>query len=113
MADFSAGQERLLKKFISTMSCSVCRHGFEHDRVRVTARQEHVWIVSVRCGRCRNQQVFWVALKGDEEEAIPRDLTDAEEEKFASMPPVGSDDVLDVHEFLQSFNGDFRALFDA
>ncbi len=113
MADFSAGQERLLKQLISTFRCSVCRHGFERDHVRVTARQEHLWIVSVRCGRCRNQQVFWVALKEDGEETIPRDVTDAEDEKFAAMPPVGSDDVLDVHEFLESFDGDFRRLFEA
>lgn len=111
MADFSAGQERLLKQLVSTFRCSVCRHGFERDHVRVTARQEHLWIVSVRCGRCRNQQVFWVALKEDGEETVPRDLTDAEEERFSEMGPVGSDDVLDIHEFLQAFGGDFRSLF--
>lgn len=111
MADFSAGQE--LKRLISTFRCSTChQHGFERDHVRVTARQDHIWIVSVRCSRCRNQQVFWVALKADDEASAPRDLTDAEEAKFAAMAPVGSDDVLDIHEFLQAFDGDFRALFN-
>ncbi|MDQ2743723.1 MAG: hypothetical protein M3Z66_15715 [Chloroflexota bacterium] len=111
MADFPTGQERLLKKLISTYRCSVCRRGFEQDHVRITSRQEQLWIVSVRCGRCRNQQVFWVALKEDGEQAVLRDLSEAEEERFAEMAPVGADDVLDIHEFLRDFNGDFRALF--
>jgi hypothetical protein len=112
MGEDQAGQERLLKQLIGTFRCHVCRHAFENDHVRVAARQEQLWIVSVRCRRCRNQQVFWVALK---DQPVPQDdspdLSSTEEERFAAMSPVASDDVLDVHEFLSEFNGDFKGLF--
>jgi hypothetical protein len=111
MAEYSPGQERLLKQLISTFRCSVCRRGFQREHVRVAARHEQLWIVSVRCGLCRNQQVFWVALKENGDETILRDVSDAEEEQFAAMAPVTSDEVLDMHEFLKEFNGDFKDFF--
>lgn len=110
MADHQAGQEQLLKQLISTFRCHICRQSFEREQVRVTARHEQLWIVSVRCSRCRNRQVFWVALKENEDQ-VPRDVTADEEEKFAEMVPVNTDDVLDMHEFLTEFDGDFQDLF--
>jgi hypothetical protein len=112
MADFPAGQERLLKQLISTFRCEVCRQGFERDQVRVAARHEQLWIVSVRCARCRHQQVYWVALKEDGAETLLRDVSDQEDERFAAMAPVTSDDILDIHEFLETFDGNFKRLFE-
>lgn len=115
MADFPAGQEQKLKQLISGYRCHVCRRCFERDHVRLAARHEQLWIVSVRCSLCRNQQVFWIALKDNQGEAILHDVSDpkpdSRDEELDSMPPVTSDDVLEMHEFLRSFNGDFRQLF--
>lgn len=111
MGEQRASQERLLKQLVSTFRCHVCRRSFEREQVRVTARHEQLWIVSVRCTSCRNQQVFWVALKDREEEVVLRDVTEDEQERFDEMPPVNGDDVLDMHEFLTGFNGDFIRLF--
>jgi hypothetical protein len=111
MAEFPAGQEQKLKQLISSYRCHVCRRSFERDHVRLAARHEQLWIVSVRCSLCRNQQVFWIALKDDQEEAILQDVSRGEDEEFAAMAPISSDDVLDMHEFLSAFSGDFRRLF--
>jgi hypothetical protein len=112
MAEFPAGQERLLRQIVSQYRCQKCRRSFEREHVRIAARQDQLWIVSVRCSRCRTQQTFYVQLK-DREQGFTelRDLTEAEEEHFAEMQPVTGDDVLDMHEFLKSFNGDFKNLF--
>ena len=40
------------------------------------------------------------------------DLTKAELDKFAQSSPVSADDVLNLHGFLDNFNGDFVKLFD-
>ena len=111
MAEFPAGQEQKLKQLISGYRCHVCRRCFERDHVRLAARHEQLWIVSVRCSLCRNQQVFWIALKNDTEEGVLHDVSDAEASGFAARSPVTANDVLDMHEFLRSFNGDFRRLF--
>ncbi len=111
MAEFPAGQEHKLKQLISSYRCHVCRRCFERDHVRLAARQEQLWIVSVRCSLCRNQQVFWIALKDDQEETLLEDVSQREDREFATMAPIDSDDVLDMHEFLQAFSGDFQRLF--
>ena len=111
MAENQAGQDQLLKQLISTFRCHVCRTGFAREHVRVAARHEQLWIVSVRCAACRNQQVFWVALKDENGTTVLRDVSAAEEEEFAAREPVSSDDLLDMHEFLRDFDGDFSDQF--
>lgn len=111
MGEQRGSQERHLKQLVSTLRCHVCRRGFEREHVRVAARHEQLWIVSVRCSVCRNQQVLWVALKENREETLLRDVSAAEDEQFAAMAPVSCDDVLDMHQFLAEFSGDFGDLF--
>ena len=81
MAEFPAGQEQKLKQLISSYRCHVCRRCFEREHVRVAARHEQLWIVSVRCSLCRNQQVFWIALKDDKEESLPAGRISSEKTK--------------------------------
>jgi hypothetical protein len=110
MGDSRADQERLVKDLVGTFRCPVCRRGFQDEHVRVAARHEQLWIVSVRCRTCRNQQVFWIALK--ESETLGSDeIEEIDLEYLAEGTPVCADDVLDMHEFLKSFNGDFAELF--
>lgn len=112
MAEFPTDQEHLLiKQLISTYRCTVCRRSFEREQVRVAARHEQLWIVSVRCSRCRHQQRFWLALREGRDEEVLRDVTAPEEDQFAGMDPVSADNVLDMHEFLRDFDGDFSRLF--
>ena len=39
------------------------------------------------------------------------ELTKAEVQRFRSLPPIDEDYVLDVAEFLDDFDGDFRGFF--
>jgi hypothetical protein len=111
MAEFPGGHDPLLRQLISTFRCQVCRSTFESERVRIAARHEQLWVVSVRCHRCRNQQMFWFALSERNRGDTPGDLTSEEQERFSAMAPVSSDDVLDMHLFLADFKGDFQQLF--
>lgn len=111
MAEFPVGGERLLKQLVSTYRCSLCRRGYERDQVRVAARYDQLWIVSARCRGCRRQQVFCFVPNPDGDDSMLRDVTAEERELFASLPPVTLDEVLDMHDFLRRFNGDFKRLF--
>jgi hypothetical protein len=41
-----------------------------------------------------------------------RDVTVKEARHFEAMEPVTADELLDMHEFLRGFDGDFRTIFD-
>ena len=103
--------------------CSVCHRGFEPDDVHVLSRKSDMWMLMVSCGECQARNfVAAVIGDGDAEEAQlalrrlgeehVRTRTDIEpEDEGMSGEPVSVDDVIEVHQFLQGFDGDFKALF--
>jgi hypothetical protein len=105
--------------------CSVCHRGFEPDDVQVLSRKSDMWMLMVSCGECHARNfVAAVIGDGDAEEAqlaLRRlgeehlrsrlDVVDEAEDEDVASEPVSIDDVLEIHEFLQGFDGDFRQLF--
>jgi hypothetical protein len=103
--------------------CSVCHRGFEPDDVHVLSRKSDMWMLMVSCGECQARNfVAAVIGDGDAEEAQlalrrlgeehVRTRTDIEpEDEGVPGEPVSVDDVIEIHQFLQGFDGDFKALF--
>ena len=103
--------------------CSVCHRGFEPDDVHVLSRKSDMWMLMVSCGECQARNfVAAVIGDGDAEEAQlalrrlgeehVRTRTDIEPEDDGEPgEPVAVDDVIEIHQFLQGFDGDFKALF--
>ena len=103
--------------------CSVCHRGFEPDDVHVLSRKSDMWMLMVSCGECQARNfVAAVIGDGDAEEAQlalrrlgeehVRTRTDVEpEDEGEPGEPVSVDDVIEIHQFLQGFDGDFKALF--
>ena len=102
--------------------CSVCHRGFEPDDVHVLSRKSDMWMLMVSCGECQARNfVAAVIGDGDAEEAQlalrrlgeehVRTRTDIEPEDDGEPgEPVSVDDVIEIHQFLQGFDGDFKAL---
>ena len=103
--------------------CSVCHRGFEPDDVHVLSRKSDMWMLMVSCGECQARNfVAAVIGDGDAEEAQlalrrlgeehVRNRAGIEpEDEGVSGEPVSVDDVIEIHQFLQGFDGDFKALF--
>jgi hypothetical protein len=102
--------------------CSVCHRDFEPDDVHVLSRKSDMWMLMVSCSECHSRNfVAAVIGDGDAEEAqlaLRRLGEEHVRSQFAIEPevdepgePVTIDDLLDMHQFLQSFDGDFKALF--
>lgn len=103
-------QERLFKQLLMTHRCSNCRQRFDRDRFSIVARHEKLWVVSARCSACHMSQMFWVSLRHGIQPA-PSEISPVEQRRLEMLPPVSPDDVLDMHQFLDRFDGDFRSLF--
>jgi hypothetical protein len=103
--------------------CSVCHRGFEPDDVHVLSRKSDMWMLMVSCGECQARNfVAAVIGDGDAEEAqlalrrlgeehVRTRVGIEPEDEGEPGEPVSVDDVLEIHEFLQGFDGDFQALF--
>jgi hypothetical protein len=98
--------------------CIQCQQRFSLDDMRVVGRNGNLWVLAVRCPECASQS-FVAAVVGEHDdgttvEAAAIDLIDEEsydlEPEFAD--PVTVDDVLDMHEFLDVFDGNFLRIFN-
>ncbi|MBA2753159.1 MAG: hypothetical protein H0U40_01675 [Chloroflexia bacterium] len=122
---------QIKQKVIDRMGrCGVCHHTFVPDDVHVVSRKPAMWTMVVECDECHARSFVAAVLEdGDPREAKEalQDLTRSEvtgedaigvlgrdDDGFDPTPPlpvVTTDDVIDAHEFLRDFDGDFAALF--
>ncbi|MCK4963534.1 MAG: hypothetical protein KAS54_00515 [Dehalococcoidia bacterium] len=103
--------ERLIKRLMTIISCSVCGERYEGENVRVLGRYTDLWFLSVYCTNCHSQSLVAAVLKDGKHPELVTDLTEEEYTKFREMAVVGADDVLDLHDFLKDFDGDFSRVF--
>ena len=104
--------------------CSVCHRPFDPDDVQVLSRRSDMWMLMVSCEECHARNfVAAVIGDGDAEEAQLALRRLGEEHLKAKLDfepemddipddPVSVDDVLEMHGFLEEFDGDFNALFN-
>jgi hypothetical protein len=112
--------------------CVVCHRDFHSDDIHVISRKPDMWTMLVECTDCHarnfvaavlndgNPQDAQLALRQLSEKAIQKiqesekpDQPTIELEAPIDGEPVGAGDVVDMHQFLKDFDGDFRQLFRA
>ncbi|MCL4459587.1 MAG: hypothetical protein M1577_06725 [Chloroflexi bacterium] len=81
------------------------------DNVRILGHQDDLWFLMIICNHCRSHGLIAALIKEEHITEIVTDLTPREMEKIREAAAIGADDVLDMHEFLQEFDGDFLSLF--
>jgi hypothetical protein len=109
--------------------CIVCHRHFDPTDISVISRDRDMWTMLVACPECHARNyVAAVMNDGDPEEAqlalrrlseratedlVASNSTIALEqpEESVATAPVSAADVLDMYEFLNDFDGDFKALF--
>jgi hypothetical protein len=105
--------------------CRVCHRQHEGGDVNMVSQGPDVWMMMVECPDCHTRS--FVAAVVDEKRADEarnalqemaielslREVDSADAESTASNEPVSEDDVAEMREFLQGFNGDFKRIFGA
>ncbi len=103
--------ERFIKKLLSNMECGICGQHYHSSNIKVLGHREDMWFLSVFCPNCQSQGLVAAVIKEGKMAEVTTDLTKAERSKFSAAPPLQADDVLDMHNFLKGFKGDFFTLF--
>ena len=103
--------EQLIRRLIATIKCSVCGQHYEGEDVKILGHRDDLWFLSVSCASCQTQGLVAVVIKEGKRPYVVTDLTEKDKTKFRHMEAVAADDVLDVHDFLKGFDGDFGQLF--
>lgn len=116
-ADDAEREVRIKRLMLAAVSCcGTCQRQYDLDSLTVIGHREHLWMVAVACPQCDTQGVITAVIDGHNLDGTagthPAELTLAEHRRFAAAPIVAADDLLDLHAFLDDFDGDFATLFD-
>ena len=107
-------------------TCRVCHRLHETDDVHVVSQNPDVWMMVVECPDCHTRS--FVAAVVDEKQADDARIAlrrlagehnrpDVGDERgrevtsHESSEPLTEDDVTEMRDFLDTFNGDFKSLF--
>ncbi len=87
------------------VNCHVCHRKFSEESMWIVSAMADEALFHFSCFKCRNQLLVHVSIveKGNK----PAELS------IHTQPtnPVTKNDILDTHNFLNRFNGDFKKLF--
>ncbi|MFC1942219.1 hypothetical protein ACFLWU_03265 [Chloroflexota bacterium] len=104
-------KENLIKRLISSIKCASCGQHYEEDNINIIEQNEDLWFLSVLCSSCHVKCLVAAIIREDESVKLITDLTEAELDKFRNVDSVKLNDMLDMHNFLRDFDGDFPRLF--
>ena len=105
-------KEASVRKLMASTRCAVCGQRYKVSDINVLGHQEDLWFLRVQCSACDTQFLVAAAIRKEKAPEIISDLTGVELGKFRNAKPLTGDDVLDMHNFLKSFDGNFVRLFD-
>ena len=104
-------EEGLIKRLMASIKCSVCGQRYEVDNINILGQQEDLWFLSASCPACHTRCLVAAVIREGRVPEVTTDLTEAELGRFMNVGKTTADEVLDMHNFLKDFDGDFSRLF--
>jgi hypothetical protein len=107
--------EDWIRRELSALECVECGRAYQTGSINLLARRDGLYFVDLECGACGCRALAVVGI--EQESSAPRlrsrrgGRAAAMARRRAQAPPVSADDVLEMHRFLDQFDGDFRGLF--
>ena len=108
------------KKIIEWLSqilrCPVCGYRYSLEQTKIIDSKDEknapntTLLIHTDCERCKSSVVFSIAVDGPEifSVGMVTDLTSQDTNKFKNSSPIGTDEILATHQFLENFDGDFK-----
>ena len=85
---------------------------YEEGNTNILGHSKDLWFLKANCLACYAQCLLAAVVRESGVPEVITDLTEAEADRFRNEGVMTADDVLDMHNFLTDFNGDFSRLFD-
>ena len=112
-----------LKKIIDwlgfILKCPICGHKYNLEKTRVLeSEQNEIYneariLIHSDCQKCKSSVMFNVEVRGPEVFSVGMvtDLTGSDSQKFNTLGPIKTNEIIGIHQALKSFKGDFIASF--
>lgn len=115
--------QQIIKYLRKTLPCSNCQTSYTNESIEVLSTFDDQGLFNLCCHKCSNQLLVHITISDDEKhlsepkkgnkQTIRAHRALTEKDITASFPghQISTDDVIDMHTFLNNFNGDFKRLF--
>lgn len=108
----NASVQALIRQIAAHVTCAVCGHHFAVGDIDVVGRRENVWAMRVNCRECRTQALVLAVVNAGTPRPVYTDLVPEDWERFKNRPPISIDDVIAMHEYIQSYDGDLSEILE-
>lgn len=99
--------KHLIAKIQKTLPCRDCGTTFKDSQIRIIGTVLNEGYFMALCGQCKNKTLINVQLQNN-----ARKQRLLKNGVAGEIKQVTADDVLDIHNFLKDFKGDFAQLFE-
>jgi len=99
----------IIKNIKTNLTCSSCGAGFINEDIHILSSTGDKCILMVHCQECKNPMLVTASINSKNSKLTSNpyhNITELNEDGEI----VSSDDVLEVHDFLKDFDGDFAKI---
>ncbi len=108
--------QQIVKHLKKEIACHTCKKKFANENMQVISTYQNEALLQMNCFHCSNQLLVHVAIvnqqqeKGSLKDTNIKTSTEQAPE-YAYHGEISKNEILDMHNFLNQFNGDFKELF--
>jgi hypothetical protein len=97
--------KEIIKYLKKTVTCTTCNKKFINEDIRVLSTIGTEGLFHIHCHHCHNEVIVHITIF---EQTSEKSSISIETRKAGN---ISENDILDIHNFLKQFNGDFKQLF--
>jgi len=99
---------QILKTLTEMMHCPHCGEAYSLDEVQYISQVEGYCLLQVSCKKCRIPVWVNFFVENEKQKAKQAEINNL---KINDLSPITADEVIDFHEKIASFGGDFKTAF--
>ncbi|HEY8109152.1 MAG TPA: hypothetical protein VIF43_04045 [Patescibacteria group bacterium] len=106
--------QELIKNVQTMMRCPSCGANYSEGHIHFLGQLDMAALIQLDCESCGLPVMATIVVSGKEQ--TPKLLSDVSKEDLKgrhAKEPVTSDHVVDAHQFLKEFDGNFEKIFKA
>ena len=96
--------KEIIKHLKRVVNCSNCQKKFANEEMQVVTTFQNEGLFYLNCHTCRNQFLIHVAI-------VSKNEKNTLNIQMHEGGKISQNEILDMHNFLGQFNGDFEQLF--
>lgn len=106
--------QELIKNIQAMMRCPSCGATYGENHIHFLGQLDMAALIQLDCQSCGLPVMATIVVSEKQQAAMPKLMTDVSREELRGVQnrdPVSTDQVVDTHQFLKDFDGNFEKLF--